>query len=306
MLKLQSQNASTSFYEAFSDLIFATLAIMVLLMIVFLIQINLDIGIEALEQQLAETQGRFEQRQEALAEANEQNAKLKRSEQAMKQYNIELAIAVDVTGSMQLELNQLADTIGLVGKILPRIANKVRIGVVAYRKDEQNQVRTAKFPMQRIYAPESDSQRSFRRLHAFVRGLRARPGSAPLEQAVDTTLKMFAPTSSFNGHQAFMLLGDVGPYEDRYRDQTIDAANRRQERAMQRQLQVWAKASDHRNVLILFTGEDEITKTRGAQNQKFISSRAFFEKLAAAAEQPDGYSNNYSEMIPLLLSTALN
>lgn len=305
-MKLPTQSASTSFYEAFSDLIFATLAIMVLLMIVFLIQINLDIGLEALEQQLAETQGRFEERREALADANEENAKLKKSEQAMKQYNVELAIAVDVTGSMQLEIDQLADTIGLVGKILPRIANKVRIGVIAYRRDEQNRARTQKFPMQRISDPDSDGQRSFRRLHRFVRGLRAKPGSAPLEEAVDEALKMFSSTDSFNGHQAFMLLGDVGPYEDRYRDQVIDARNQRQEEAMRRQLAIWAKASNHRNVLVLFTGEDEIAKTRGAQNRKFVASRAFFQQLAEAAGPSGGFSNNYSEMIPLLLSTALN
>jgi hypothetical protein len=305
-MKLRTQSASTSFYEAFSDLIFATLAIMVLLMIVFLIQINLDIGVEALEQQLADTQGRFAERREALADANEENARLKKSEQALQQYNIELAIAVDVTGSMQLEINQLADTIGLVGRILPRIANKVRIGVIAYRRDEQNRVRTQEFPMQRIANPDSDGQRSFRRLHSFVRSLRARPGSAPLEEAVDSALKMFSSTASFNGHQAFMLLGDVGPYEDRYRDQTIDSRNQRQAEAMRRQLSIWTKASNHRNVLVLFTGEDEIAKTSGAQNQKFVASRTFFRQLAEAAGQPDGYSNNYSEMIPLLLSTALN
>lgn len=305
-MKLTPAAPTASFYESFSDLIFATLAIFVLLMIIFLVHINLDTGEEELIEQLAKSEAELEQAHEQQEVEVERNEKLKKSQQSLKQYNLEIVIAVDTTGSMQPEIDLLADTISLVGKILPRIANSVKIGVLGYRRDESDRVQIQTFPMQRIADPDKDGQRSFKRLHQFVRGLRAQAGSAPLEMAVDGALKMFSSTETFTGHQTLMLLGDVGPYEDRYRDQKIDARNEQHAQAMQRQLGIWAKASLHRNVLVLFTGNDEIAKTRGAQHQKFVTSKVFFEELAAAAGQPDGYSDNYNEMIPLLLATALN
>lgn len=305
-MKLDSGTPSTSFYESFSDLIFATLAIFVLLMIIFLVHINLDIGLEELEEKLAQAEQVLDEAIQKKSREVARNEKLQKSKQSLKQYNLEIVIAVDTTGSMQLEIDQLTDTISLVGKILPRIASTVKIGVIGYRRNEADKLVLQKFPLQRVLDPDIDRRRSFNRLHEFVRKLQANPGSAPIERAMDDALKMFSSTDSFTGHQTFMLLGDVGPYEDRYRDQLIDPRNVQQAKAMQTQLGIWAKASLHRNVLILFSGNDEISKTRGPQHRKFVESKEFFKSLANAADQPEGYADNYSEMIPLLLSSALN
>jgi len=304
-VKLKPSNSSTSFYETFSDLIFATMAIFVLLMIVFVVQVNLDKGIEELLEQIKKETAELKAEEEKLAEKNEQKDRLEQSKKSLEQYNFEIVIAVDTTGSMQWELDQLADTIGLIGKILPKIGKNVKMGVVAYRRDENNRKDIKVFPLQRIMDEDKDGRRSYRKIHSFVSRLRARPGSAPIEEAMDKALKMFSSTDTFIGHQAFMLLGDVGPYEDRYRDQMIDSKNRQQEKGMMDQLKLWTGKSFHRNVLILFSGEDEIGKTSGKQNKKFVESREFFKKLAAAAGQPDGYTSNQTEMIPQLLSTIL-
>ncbi len=306
MIKLDQARSGTSFYESFSDLIFATMAVFVLLMIIFLVQINLDIGLDELLAQIDE------QQEELVAEEARQEAEvvrstlLAKSKAGLERYQFEVVIAVDTTGSMQLELDLLADTIGLIGRILPRIAATAKIGVIAYRRDENDRVQIATFPLQRILDPDVDNQRSFQRLHGFVRQLRARAGSAPIEEAVDQAVKMFSSVEAFTGHQTLMILGDVGPYEDRYQDQSIDARNRAQEQSMRRQLRVWAKASLDRNVLVLFSGDDEIAKTQGDQKRKFERSREFFKSLADAVEQPKGFSNNPADMIPSLLSAILN
>lgn len=305
-MKLDSGPPTTSFYESFSDLIFATLAVFVLLMIIFLVHINLETGLEEMQEKLAQAEEVLDEAVKKNAQELERTEKLLKSKQSLKQYNLEIVIAVDTTGSMQLEIDQLTDTIALIGKILPRIASTVKIGVLGYRRNEADKLVMQSFALQRIADPDSDASRSFKRLHDFVRRLRATPGSAPVELAMDNALKMFSSAETFTGHQTFMLLGDVGPYEDRYRDQKIDQKNIQQAAAMKRQLGIWAKASLHRNVLLLFSGNDEISKTRGAQHQKFLESRKFFRELAASADQPEGYADNYSEMIPLLLSSALN
>ncbi len=301
-MKLKSSNSPTSFYETFSDLIFATMAIFVLLMIIFVVQINLDTSVKELLEQIEQETAELRAEEKKLADKNKQLAKLGMAKKGVEQYNFEVVIAVDTTGSMQLELDLLADTIGLIGKILPKIGNSVKIGVVAYRRDESNRQDIKVFPLQRILDEDTDGKRSFRKIHSFVGRLRAQPGSAPIEEAMDQALKMFSDADTFAGHQAFMLLGDVGPYEDRYRDQIIDSKNRQQEKGMINQLKSWRSKSMHRNVLVLYSGNDEIKKTSGNQNKKFVESREFFKKLAAGAGQPEGFTSNPTEMIPQLLS----
>lgn len=304
-MKIQSPEAGTSFYETVSDLIFATMAIFVLLMCVFIAQVNLKTGLEELEQQIQQERQRLKETQSQRQDAQDELAKAERSKQAFERYELQIVIAVDTTGSMQLELDLLSDTIALIAKVLPKIAASVEMGIIAYRRDEQNRETTQRFALQPIRDSDEDGGRSFRAVRAFVGQLRARAGSAPLDKAVDEALKMFAPADRFAGHQTFMLLGDVGPYEDAYRDQQISDDNRRQEQAMREQLRIWAGDSPTRNLLILFSGDDEIAKTSGDQHEKFLQSRRFFQSLAEAAGQPEGYTNQSSEMIPQLLLAAL-
>jgi hypothetical protein len=304
-VNLQPSKSTTSFYETFSDLIFATMAIFVLLMIVFVVQINLDTSIDELLEELAKEQAELLAKEKDLAENNKHLKKLDQSKKSVEQYNFEVVIAVDTTGSMQLELDQLADTIGLIAKILPKIGSNVKMAVVAYRRDQNNRSDIKVFPLQTIKDEDSDGKKSYRQIHGFVSRLRAQPGSAPVEEAMDAALKMFSDADVFAGHQAFMLLGDVGPYEDQYRDQMIDSRNRQQEQGMIDQLKIWTAKSFHRNVLILFSGDDEIRKTSGNQHKKFTESREFFKRLAAGAGQPEGFTSNQGEMIPQLLSVIL-
>lgn len=304
-MKLQTPSRFTSFYESFSDLIFATMAIFVLLMLIYMVHINLDTGLEEVEQQIEQEKSRLEETLEQLKKEQEERDKLERSKKALEEYNLEIVIAVDTTGSMQLELNKLTDTIGLIGKVLPKIANTVKIGVIGYRRDEQDRKAIQTFPLKLIQDPDVDRSQSYRQLHSFVGRLQAQAGSAPVEEAIDMGIKMFSDPKAFVGHQTFMLLGDVGPYEDRYRDQIIDERNRQQEAGIIRQIKLWATSQPQRKVLVLFSGEDEIAKTSGAQHQKFLESRELFKKIAAATGDTESYTNNPGEMIPNLLAAAL-
>lgn len=310
-MKIANAPQSTSFYETFSDLIFATMAIFVLLMIIFIVQVNLEEGLEELEKKIADEMELLETKKQELKEQKTENEKLTNAEKSLQQYNFEIVIAVDITGSMQREIDKLTDTIGLIGKVLPQIAHSVKIGIVAYRRDEKDKLAIKTFPLQVIKAENEDNKKSYRRVHDWVRGLRAKPGSAPVELAMDQALKMFSSPDKFTGHQTFMFLGDVGPFEDKYRDQSIDSRNREQADAMVDQLKIWVDQQFHRNVLILFSGEDEIAKTlrlqgpNGRQHQKFLQSRKLFQRFAKETGQPESYTTDSSEMIPSLLSAIL-
>lgn len=304
-MKLAAPTVGTSFYESVSDLMFAAMAIIVMLMVVFMVQVNLDTGLEELQKRIAERQAVLDESTQEMEAAESELKKLENSRAAFENYQLEIVIAVDTTGSMQLELDLLTDAIALIAKALPQIASSLKMGVVAYRRDERDRLDIKRFPLQTIKDGDEDQRRSYRKVHGFVSALKAQAGSAPVEQAMDEALKMFSDAESFAGHQTFMLLGDVGPYEDRYRDQTISAANRRQEQAMISQLKAWTEKSLNRNALILFSGDDEIAKTGGAQHRKFLESRTFFQALAAGTGQEEAYTNNSSEMIPILIKSAL-
>ncbi len=310
-MKIDSTENKTSFYETFSDLIFATMAIFILLMIVFIVQVNIKKDSKELEEQIKQAEIKLDSEKQKLKTEQKHHSNLVKSKKSLQQYNLELVIAVDTTGSMQRELDQLTDTIGLIGKVLPKIANSVKIGVVAYRRDENEQMDINPFHLRAIRDESYDNKKSFNKLYSFVRRLKAKTGSAPVELAMDQSLKMFSKPEEFTGHQTFMLLGDVGPYEDRYRDQGVESKNIQQEKAMVEQLKLWTKGHMHRNVLILFSGEDEIAKTlrlqgaSGMQHKKFVRSKHFFEKLARETGQPEGFSVNSTEMIPHLLSALL-
>lgn len=304
-MKITQSVSKTSFYETFSDLIFATLAIFVLLMSVFLVQVNVETGLDELLKEIETQSAKRDAEEQRLASRKEELNKLEQQAQSLAQYNFEVVIAVDTTGSMQLELDRLTETIALIARVLPQIADSAKIGVVAYRKNEQDQLDIKEFPLQQILPEEQDNGRSLRQISRFISNLRAQPGSAPLERAIDRALRMFTSPNLFTGHQTFMLLGDVGPYEDRYRDQAIDAVNRQQEQSIIAQLKNWKQASFSRNPLILFSGLDEINKTTGTQNLKFRESRKFFARIAQEMGSPEAYTEDSGEMIPSLLGAIL-
>ncbi len=303
-MKLESHKPTTTFYETFSDLIFATMAIFVLLMMLFIIQVN-SAGTEDLEEEIEVAAAQLETISAEVSELVQKIEKMERSKQSPAEYHIELVIAVDTTGSMQLELDQLTSSIALIAEVLPNISNSAKIGVIAYRNDENDESATQVFPLQRIQPKHQDQGVSYSRLFDFVRGLTAKTGSAPLEQAINSAVSQFSKLEDFTGHQTLMILGDVGPYEDFYQDQDISQANLNQETGIIRQIGYWMNDSLERKILVVFAGEDEIAETEGDQHEKFVASRKFFERIAVDLEVPDGFSTSSADMIPLLLSGVL-
>ncbi|MEM7233805.1 MAG: hypothetical protein AAF517_16635, partial [Planctomycetota bacterium] len=162
-MRLESTPRSGSFYESFSDLIFATMAIFVLLMVVFLIQVKTEedaaraateeaktaseqleearSDLESAKESLADAERRMEEQSESLeeerqkakdAEAASEEAKKELAD--IKARNVDLVIAVDGTGSMGPFLEEIQRTIVSAAKIACRLAPRFRIGIVVYRR----------------------------------------------------------------------------------------------------------------------------------------------------------------------------
>lgn len=307
-INLNKSDKETGFYEAFSDVIFATMAIFVLLMIIFLLLAHesspiakLKKRIEAVEQQTQTVTAATDRLAEDSAVAEEEVAK-------MAERNVEIAIAVDKSGGMEQELNNLKRAISRLGEILPGVAKEVKIGVVAYRINENYHNATDVFPLTRIVKTSADQGRSVGALKQYLRRQNHASGLAPILEATQQAISMFNPAASFNGHQVLMILGDVGPYEESIQGaDEITAQGERKAGQLVNLVGQWVKSKKNRNIILLFSGRDEIYRPLGGQDRrhKHSVSMELFKQIAAAAGQPKAYTENQSSMLADFLVAAL-
>ena len=112
-----------------------------------------------------------EETQQISQQTDETQKKSKQIEEDLKQLSkrrVEIAIAVDKTGSMEDELYNLKHAIQQMSQILPKIMDSVRISVVAYRFDEYDKNNTETFPMTTILDKNKDGGSSLKKLNNFM------------------------------------------------------------------------------------------------------------------------------------------
>ncbi|MEM1231368.1 MAG: vWA domain-containing protein [Pseudomonadota bacterium] len=307
-LKLNRGGDGFGFYESFSDVIFATMAIFVLLMLIFILLANESSPIAKLKKKIAAVEEQIELTNQAKARLDEDSKQRQKEIAKLSERNVEIVIAVDKSSSMEEELNNLKSAIARLGEILPGVSKSVRIGVVAYRINERGRNATETFPIQRIQPASEDGGQSVRKLQQYLRRQTHASGLAPTLQATRTALGMFNQSPSYRGHQVFLLLGDVGPYEESVRGvDRITSAGEARAQSLINDVARWAKARKHRNLIVLFSGRDEVSRTifGGARQRKHAVSMELFRKIAAAAGQPKAYTENQSSMLADFLVAAL-
>ena len=309
-MKLRDQKESIGFYEFFSDIIFATMAIFVLLMIIFIVLAQESSPARKAKKQIESIQ---EQKAEVIAKIGESEGKAKELESVIDKLarkDIEIAIAVDKTGSMEQELYNLTSAIQKLADILPKVSESVKISIVSYRISESMRNETVLFPMTRILDPKADGGKSYQQLVRFLKNQRHKSGLAPILNASEMALSQFDSSPDFKGHQVFMLLGDVGPYEESISDtDRITTAGEHRANKLVSLVGDWAKGKKNRNMIILFSGRDEVFRSGfgfgGARRHKHKVSMDLFKKIAVEAGQPKAYTENQSTMLADFLVAAL-
>lgn len=326
-----------SFYEAVSDLMFGTMAIMVMLMCVFMALnkkeasatpepppppapspepiatlppvpvVDIDLSVES---EVAELRDRVKALRDNVQQVESQAKKTQEEIQRAKNLegkeirDIELVVMIDVTGSMQREIEQLRESLDVLARSLPRIVQTFRMAIVAYRRDQTDSDVTRVFPMTTIAKVTRDQGLSLRKVEAFTQPIQAQSGSAPFESALKTAISQFS-SDSFDGQQTLFVIGDVGPYEARLGDQIINPEDTEAENRIRSQITQWQTSAPRRNVTMLYTGVDEIELAVGQQKQKFERSRDFFKQVATDLKIKDSYSESPGDMLPLLILKSL-
>jgi hypothetical protein len=309
-LKLNKQKDSIGFYEFFSDIIFATMAIFVLLMTIFIVLAEESSPARKVKKKIEAVQVEKAQIIEKIDGVEAESAVLESEIAKLARKDIEISLAVDKTGSMEQELYNLTSAIKKLAQILPKVSGSVKISVVSYRISESMRNETALFPMTQILDPKLDGGKSYQKLVQFLRNQRHKSGLAPILSATEMALSQFDSSPGFNGHQVFMLLGDVGPYEESIKDaDRITSAGQQRADRLVTIIGSWVKNKKNRNMIVLFSGRDEVYRSGygygAARRHKHKVSMDLFKQIAVSAGQPKAYTENQSSMLADFLVAAL-
>ena len=298
-MKLSPPSQSTSFYEVFSDLIFATMAIFVLVIIVLISQVRPE-GIPV--EQVAEIEKEFMEALEELEKENQEQAEKleetqKEIEDAIATASVELIVVVDGSGSMQPAMDELKGSIVSIAKTIPIVTSEFRLGLVVYRSELDV------FPVRRILAEDKDRGRSLQSVVRFTERLEPVADIASLDDGVIKALDMFQLKSS---RKSLVILGDVGPYEYEYVRPTVqqpggsvrvDCANTRREQKVISAVRKFGEQHENFRVFTLFTAGDSPGNCK--------ETVPFFKNLSAALSDNGQYSADLSELFVFLLQGAL-
>ncbi len=304
-MKLHGKQPAQGFYETFSDVIFATMAIFVLLMIIFAMAAEITSEryqarqeLEKIENELAQLE---QEKQRISAQADEQESKLAE----LRDQSIEIFIAVDKSNSMEQELRNLANAIQNLARILPQVIDNVELGVIAYRWRYEGGDDTEIFPLQKIVSANEDGGKSINELSQFLRRQTHAGGPAPIYEASEYALQQLKVQPRVN--QVFMVLGDVGPYEVRDQSHRVTPAGQAKANSLVTMIKNWVDQAPNRNLILLFSGRDEMNDYRADANwrRKHKVSMDLFRRIASETDQPRAYSEDQSSMLAMILIAAL-
>lgn len=224
-MKLDSPSRFTSFYESFSDLIFGTMAIFVLLMLVFLVLIKPQGNIDEVKKSLDSAESALKTVQadllKAKQEASEANARMEQNQELIKTLKpqpLDLVIVLDTTYSMGEVLGNLKENLRAIIRLLQELTSELRVGFVAYRDAGEAYV-TKPFPLTEM------NSIGYGKLAKFIGSLsHAGGGDAP--EAVDKALEQAYREPWNTENRGFIVVVGDAPVHTPKQQATYDLAGR--------------------------------------------------------------------------------
>lgn len=344
-MKIIKAERFSSFYESFSDLIFGTMAIFILLMIVLLTQVKQE-NIEAIKKANEETNKQLQKSAEINEELQSVIEKMAQEIDAIKFKKLEILVTVDTTGSMAEAIKSLHETMSTLSAILSKTSPDFKAAVISYGENPA----LIEFPLTRILPEQKDNGNSLKNLTQFFDSLapmtEKRGGSAPVRIALTRAVTVLNhKIASDDALQIILLVGDVGPFEGIAPNQWDAEAITTSE-----VLSTWLRGDKKRRILTVFANkstensntaalswlnsqimlamqniQDEYLKQCFAslsnyvqqeiQHKKQIIDQArnsppdkhelFFMNLANLNNQTNGYTNNEGKILSMILDAII-
>lgn len=249
-MKISRSSQGENFYESFSDLLFATMAIFVLLLFLLIGQFKeeqearLEEQAEKLQQEkaLAKITATFDELQEKLKESTRENAQadqreedliknLRALEQASRQKeeelkkierefanaikidSLQLFVLIDGSSSMTVPLENLSTAIRYLAEKLPNVATEFSLSIIVYRDNSALSLgdKSAYFDFATINSLSDDGGLSYSKLVRFLNeDLQIRGGAVDPEKALKSMERIISTSLSPDAKAALWLISDVG------------------------------------------------------------------------------------------------
>jgi hypothetical protein len=306
-MRLVQARKEESVYVTLSDLLTMVMAIFVLLFLVMMAQVKPPAPvIPDLRDKVAELERAVAQSQQQLAAA-------------VRKDPIELVIAIDTSGSMEVPLSNLRKAIKRLATEIPKFTD-LRVGIVAYGGSDRERLNRPwrEFPLQSVaLADPPANTRDFHRLDPRLRQFLdveikdLSGGNVDVVAAVGKALNFFAQHGRPGARKVFALIGDVGPYEslggniyfNDNRGTTTARVDRRYEQGLYDQIRQFVGAHPSARVLSMYTG---YATRPGHDSYQIIHatqpySPDFFQTMSATAGERGTYSEDPGDMLSMLL-----
>lgn len=276
-----------------------------------------DASVEALKAEFKKNKAELEAAKQTIESTQAQLEKAKQDlEEGINKLPIELVIAIDKSGSMAVPLQRLKDAIARLTVELPKVTDELKIGIISYGGD-------GNFSRIDTQVINNSTQAQFNRQ---VNAIELEGGDTDVLEAVTEAIKMFSQPNS-KTRKAFVLIGDVGPYE-RIGDNDFDIYNIPQSRIQRlirngqdlpvnksyetqvfSQVESFIETHKLRSVMAMYTGN---ATRRGDESYPVIAltknnSTAFFRQLSEIGGEENGhYSEEPADMLSMLLIAVMS
>lgn len=257
MLSLSNQTTGgDGFYETFSDLIFGTMAIFVLLFSTIILLVRPNIEIEPPEP-------------------------------------VDLVIALDTSGSMTSQLEELRVTLVELAENFPRLIEDFRIGFVAYQVDYPDGVNVFPLTTMDYYGVE--------KLRAYIEEINVVGGAVDTVRGLERAQQLFGDVTDSSRQRALVLIGDAGPYEWRFGNsskgqQVRQSDHPRLERESFEIAQTFTSAAKENYIMAVYTA---------SQGQIRQPQYDFFCRLAKAGGEQGRFTPTSNSLVWTLMESII-
>ncbi|GAB5501156.1 MAG: hypothetical protein PsegKO_34670 [Pseudohongiellaceae bacterium] len=303
-MKLSAIRTSSGFFETFSDLIFATMAIFALIMIVMMVMVQLksaesDVLVSAAEAKIKEREKDVEEIRKQLDTVVEELQQAKDDHSALREkyaesvetQKIELVLLIDGSSSMGEPMKGMREAVVKISETVPLVASEFSIGIIVYRRD------LSILPLTRVKLKREDNGVSLQKLSAFASTMYTDGAPVVFVSAVEAGLSMFSERS---GRKSLLIVGDVGPYEEEGSgtdQRCFDRRARDNDRTVHNLVQNFAENNSDFN---LFLVRPPLTSVECKPQ-----TRELFSRLASLQDLNGNYTEETSKILTLLLYAVL-
>ena len=254
-MKITHHSGEASFFVSFSDVLFALMCIFVFLMLIVATQVHAPgLPLADAKKQQNEIASQKQRIKELTDAINEKDKSIQSTQKtladAVATKPIDVVFMIDGSASMEKAMEHLKRDVTFIASQMPNYTTRLRIGIIVYRAQLEM------FSLQQIHPVFEDGGASLDRVKTFVDSLSVIGGSVDTALGMREGMKMLSVNRGSNTRCAYVVIGDVGPYEMTNGRGSAEIAD---EDRLVNELAELSKAANGMSVIMVLEGREPFT-----------------------------------------------